>query len=56
MNNGSRWWYKGKGRLDRTLDDIKAAALVAMIVLLAMAMGALLMMAFVAVKQFLQAL
>lgn len=54
MNNGLRWWYKERSRLDRAMDDIKVAAMLAVIVLLAMAVGALLMAGVIMVKQILQ--
>ncbi len=52
--NKERWWYRGKGRMDRAVDDMKAAALLALIVLLAMALGALLIAGVIMIKQILQ--
>lgn len=54
MGSGSRWWYKGKSRLDRAMDDIKMAVMLALIVLLAMALGAMLATGYYIITLFLR--
>lgn len=54
MDNGRSWWSKTRDRVRNTQDDIKMAALLVLIVLLSMILGAVLAVAYVMAQQLLQ--